>query len=157
MMAITPKSHGRPVPRKTRRIRVRAIGHGRSATGATLRCAPGGRHDPLVDRVTGQAGVDRLTVRLQGARPFPDVVSVPRPAQARNDRAPIATKGIAPTRPIGVANVTIVTEGPVEVGFIEVGPEAIKRDIVNLAVDGYIEFYPVAFARVQVSEWHHCP
>ncbi len=122
-----------------------------SATGATLSCAPGGRLDPLVDRVTGLAGVYRLAVRLQRARPLPDVVTVPRPAQARSDRGPIATKGIAPTRPIGVASVTIVAEGPVEVGFIKVGPEAIIRDLVNCAVDGYIESDPVAFAGIEVS------
>ncbi len=140
-----------PMPRKTRRIRVRAIGHGRSATGATLRCAPCGRLDPLVDRVTGLAGVYRLAVRLQCARPLPDVISVPRPAQARSDCGSIATKGIAPTRPIGVATVTIVAEGPVEIGFIKVGPEAVIRDIVSYAVDGCIESYPVAFAGIQVS------
>ncbi len=92
-----------------------------------------------------------MAVRLQCARPLPYVLSVPRPAQARSDRGPIATKGIAPTRPIGMASVTIVTEGPVEIGFIKVGPEAVIRDIVSYAVDGYIESYPVAFAGIQVS------
>ncbi len=92
-----------------------------------------------------------MAVRLQCARPLPYIISVPRPAQARSDRVPIATKGIAPTRPIGMVYVTIVTEGPVEIGFIKIGPEAFIRDTVSLAVDGYIESYPVAFAGFQVS------